>query len=204
MDLIFRVSGRADIPCLGESSHIQVIVDHHQLVFQVGAGETVGFQPKDGLHVGGRPEQFLQEQPDAGLALAALAGQDQHLLRLGGRDEKVTDIFLQGLNVLWNQQLVQKFQPLHGRCGIRLVFDREPVQAEFLVRNKTTLLQIIGAVLEVDTIELRFPFLAVCLDLEGLYQTLDLFGNVIAGMVAYLLVNLVDELILVHFAVQVK
>lgn len=118
--------------------------------------------------------------------------------------EKVTDIFLQSQNILGNQQLVQKFQPLHGRCGIRLVFDREPVQAEFLVRNKTTLLQIIGAVLEVDTIELRFPLFAVRFNFEGLYQTLDLFGNVIAGMIAYLLVNLVDELILVHFAVQVK
>ena len=55
-----------------------------------------------------------------------------------------------------------------------------------------------------DAVELRLPFLAVRLDLESLHQTLDLFGNIIAGMVAYLLVNLVDELILVHFAVQIK
>ena len=93
---------------------------------------------------------------------------------------------------------------MHGRCGIRLVFDRETVQAEFLIQNKTAFVQIIGAVLEVDTVELRLPFLAVCLDLEGLHQSLDLFGNIIAGMIAYLLVNLVDKLILVHFAVQVK
>ena len=40
-DAILGRDDGLDIPCLGESSHIQVIVDHHQLVFQVGAGEAV-------------------------------------------------------------------------------------------------------------------------------------------------------------------
>ena len=38
-----------------------------------------------------------------GFSLAALAGHDQHLLRLGRRDQKIAEIFLQGQNVLRDQ-----------------------------------------------------------------------------------------------------
>ena len=58
------------------------------------------------------PKQLLQQQADAGFSLAALAGHDQHLLRLGRRDQKIAEIFLQGQNVLRDQQTVQKFQTL--------------------------------------------------------------------------------------------
>ena len=45
-------------------------------------------------------------------------------------------VFLQGQNILRNEQTVQKFQPL-GRCGgIGLIFHGEPVQAEFLFMKK--------------------------------------------------------------------
>src|SRR5699024_11220564 len=81
---------------------------------------------------------------------------------------------------------------------------REAVQAKFLIRNKTMLIQIIGAVLEVDAVELRLPLLAVCFNLESLHQTFDLFGNIIAGMIAYLLMNLVDEFVFIYLAIQVE
>ena len=73
-------------------------------------GKAVRFDAEDGFGVRGFPEQLLQQQADAGLPLAALAGHDQHLLRLGRRDQKIAEIFLQGQNVLWDEQTVQKFQ----------------------------------------------------------------------------------------------
>ena len=106
----------------------------------------------------GFPEQLLQQQADAGFSLAALAGHDQHLLRLGRRDQEIAKVFLQGQNVLRDEQTVQKFQPL-GRCGgIGLVFHGEPVQAEFLFRHKAPLVQKVGSVLEMDAVKLGFPF----------------------------------------------
>ena len=125
-----------DIPGFGQSHHVQVVIDHDQLILQICTGKAVRFDAEDGFGVRGFPEQLLQQQADAGFALAALAGHDQHLLRLGRRDQKIAEIFLQGQNILRDQQTVQKFQPL-GRCGgIGLVFHGEPVQAELLFRHK--------------------------------------------------------------------
>ena len=113
-------------------------------------GKAVRFDAEDGFGVRGFPEQLLQQQADAGLPLAALAGHDQHLLRLGRRDQEIAEIFLQGQNVLRDEQTVQKFQPL-GRCGgIGLVFHGEPVQAEFLFRHKAPFIQKVGSVLVIN------------------------------------------------------
>ena len=75
-----------DVPCFGQSHHVQVVIDHDQLVLQICTGKAVRFDAEDGFGVRGFPEQLLQQQADAGFSFAALAGHDQHLLRLGRRD----------------------------------------------------------------------------------------------------------------------
>ena len=59
-------------------------------------GKAVRFDAEDGFGVRGFPEQLLQQQADAGFSLAALAGHDQHLLRLGRGDQEIAKVFLQG------------------------------------------------------------------------------------------------------------
>ena len=66
-----------DVPGFGQSHHVQVVIDHDQLVLQIGTGKAVRFDAEDGFGVRGFPEQLLQQQADAGFALAALAGNDQ-------------------------------------------------------------------------------------------------------------------------------
>ena len=124
---VFGSDDRLDVPCFGQSHHVQIVIDHDQFVLQIGTGKAVCFDAEDGFGVGRFPKQLLQQQADPGFALTALAGHYQHLLRLGRRDQEIAEIFLQGQNILRDEQTVQKFQPL-GRCGgIGLVFHGEPV-----------------------------------------------------------------------------
>ena len=193
-----------DVPCFGQRHHVQVVIDHDQLVLQICTGKAVRFDAEDGFGVRGFPEQLLQQQADAGFSLAALAGHDQHLLRLGRRDQKIAEIFLQGQNVLRDEQTVQKFQPL-GRCGgIGLVFHGEPVQAEFLFRHKAPLVQKVGSVLEMDAVKLGFPFRGIGFDTECVQNLLLLLGKVVEHKVTEVAVDFVEQCVLVYLAVLVE
>ena len=193
-----------DVPCFGQSHHVQIVIDHDQLVLQICTGKAVRFDAEDGFGVRGFPEQLLQQQADAGFSLAALAGHDQHLLRLGRRDQEIAEIFLQGQNVLRDQQTVQKFQPL-GRCGgIGLVFHGEPVQAEFLFRHKSPLVQKVGSVLEMDAVKLGFPFRGIGFDTECVQNLLLLLGKVVEHKVTEVAVDFVEQCVLVYLAVLVE
>ena len=193
-----------DVPCFGQSHHVQVVIDHDQLVLKVCTGKAVRFDAEDGFGVRGFPEQLLQQQADAGLPLAALAGHDQHLLRLGRRDQEIAKVFLQGQNILRDQQTVQKFQPL-GRCGgIGLVFHGEPVQAEFLFRHKSPLVQKVSPILEMDAVKLGFPFGGIGFDTECVQNLLLLLGKVVEHKVTEVAVDFVEQCVLVHLAVLVK
>ena len=152
----------------------------------------------------GFPKQLLQQQADAGLALAALAGHDQHLLRLGRGDQKIAKVFLQGQNILRDQQTVQKFQPL-GRCGgIGLVFHGEPVQAEFLFRHKASFIQKVGSVLEMDAVKLGFPFRGIGFDAECVQNLFFLLGKVVEYKVTEVTVDFIEQCVLVYLAVLVE
>ena len=152
----------------------------------------------------GFPEQLLQQQADAGFSFAALAGHHQHLLRLGRGNQEITKVFLQGQNVLRDQQTVQKFQPL-GRCGgIGLVFHGEPVQAEFLFRHKAPLVQKVGSVLEMDAVKLGFPFRGIGFDTECVQNLLLLLGKVVEHKVTEVAVDFVEQCVLVYLAVLVE
>ena len=74
---VFGGDDGLDVPGFGQSHHVQVVIDHDQLVLQIGTGKAVRFDAEDGFGVRGFPEQLLQQQADAGFALAALAGNDQ-------------------------------------------------------------------------------------------------------------------------------
>ena len=100
---VFGGDDGLDVPRFGQRHHVQIVIDHDQLVLKVCAGKAVRFDAEDGFGVRGFPEQLLQQQADAGFSLAALAGHDQHLLRLGRRDQEIAEIFLQGQNVLRDQ-----------------------------------------------------------------------------------------------------
>ena len=83
-----------DIVGLGQGVHVHVIVDHQQAAFQIGTGKTVVLHFLDAAVAGGIPHEPFQHQPDAGLALAALADNEHHLLPLGAGDQAVAQIFL--------------------------------------------------------------------------------------------------------------
>ena len=99
VQLGFGSDNRFDIVGLRQGVHVHVIVDHEQAAFQIGAGKAVVLHFLDAAVAGGIPHEPFQYQPDAGLALAALANDEHHLLSLGAGDEAVAKIFLQGGNV---------------------------------------------------------------------------------------------------------
>jgi len=67
---------------------------HQQAAFQISAGKAVVLDFLDAAVAGGIPHEPFQHQPDAGLALAALADNEHHLLPLGAGDQAVAQIFL--------------------------------------------------------------------------------------------------------------
>ena len=101
--------------------HVRIIVDHQQAAFQIGAGKTVILHFLDAAIAGGISHEPLQHQPDAGLALAALADNEHHLLPFGAGDQAVAQILLQGGDVGIVQQLVQKGQPAVRAGGFGVI-----------------------------------------------------------------------------------
>ena len=53
---VFGGDDRLDVPCFGQSHHVQVVIDHDQLVLQIGAGKAVRFDAEDGFGVRGFPK----------------------------------------------------------------------------------------------------------------------------------------------------
>ena len=100
-----------DIVGLGQGVHVHVVVDHQQAAFQIGTGKAVVLHFLDAAVAGGIPYEPFQYQPDAGLALAALADNEHHLLPLGAGDQAVAQILLQGGDVGIVQQFMQEGQP---------------------------------------------------------------------------------------------
>ena len=75
----------------------------------------------------------VYKRQDTALALTAFADEHEHFLPLGGRQQTVTEKFLQGGNVLRLQQLGQELQPLLGNGCVRVVGDRQAIVAVVLV-----------------------------------------------------------------------
>ena len=128
------------------------IVDHQQAAFQIGTGKTVVLHFLDAAVAGGISHELFQHQSDAGLALAALADNEHHLLPLGAGDQAVAQIFLQGGDVGIVQQLVQKGQPAVRAGGFGVILHRQAVLAEQAALLKRAIRQMVHAVLEVDAV----------------------------------------------------
>ena len=94
-----------DIIGLGQGAHIHIVIHHQELVFQVCTAEPVALHLLDAGGVHAVAQQGAHDQTDAAFALAALADEHEHFLPLGGRQQAVTEKFLQGWNVLRLQQL---------------------------------------------------------------------------------------------------
>ena len=99
---------RFDIVGLGQGVHVHVVIDHQQAAFQIGTGKAVVLHFLDAAVAGGISHEPVEHQPEAGLALAALADNEHHLLSLGAGNETVAQILLQGGDVGIVQQLVQE------------------------------------------------------------------------------------------------
>ena len=78
-----------DIVGLGQGVHVHVVIDHQQAAFQIGTGKAVVLHFLDAAVAGGISHEPLEHQPDAGLALAALADNEHHLLPFGAGDQAV-------------------------------------------------------------------------------------------------------------------
>lgn len=90
---------------LGQGLQLHVIIHHHQQMLQIRSGEGTDFHllNASGIHV--VSQQGAHHEANSGLTLAAFAHQEQHLLSLGGRDQAVAHVFLQGGDVLRIQNL---------------------------------------------------------------------------------------------------
>jgi len=88
-----------DIICFRQGVHVHIIVDHQQATLQIGAGKAVVLHFLDAAVAGGIPHEPFQHQSDAGLALAALADNEHHLLSFGAGNQAVAQILLQGGDV---------------------------------------------------------------------------------------------------------
>ena len=94
-----------DIIGLGQSAHVHIVIHHQELVFQVCTAEPVALHLLDAGGIHAVPQQRAHDKTNAAFALAALADEHEHFLPLGGRQQAVTEKFLQGWNVLRLQQL---------------------------------------------------------------------------------------------------
>lgn len=109
-----------DVIRLGQGVHVHIIVHHEQPVLQVGAGELVRLDLLDAAHVHGIAQHSVQHQSDAALTLAALADDEHHPLGLGGRDQAVAHVLLQGGDIVRLQQLRKEGQPALGLAAAGL------------------------------------------------------------------------------------
>ena len=119
-----------DVVGLGQRLQLHVIVHHQKLMLQIRAGKGACLHLGDAAGVHVVSQQRAKHQPDAALALATLAGEDQHLLSLGGGDKAVPHELLQGGNVLRLQKLGQKMQPFLRLRRVGLIGYRQTVPAE--------------------------------------------------------------------------
>ena len=109
---------------LGQGVHVHVVIDHQQAALQISTGKAVVLHFLDAAVAGGISHEPLEHQPDAGLALAALADNEHHLLSLGAGNQAVAQILLQGGDVGIVQQLVQKGQPAVRAGGFGVISHR--------------------------------------------------------------------------------
>ena len=166
-----------DIVGLGQGVHVHVIVDHQQAAFQISTGKTVVLDFLDAAVAGGVSHEPFQYQPDAGLALAALADNEHHLLPFGAGNEAVAQILLQGGDVGIVQQLVQKCQPAFRVGCLGVVLHRQAVLTEQAALLKRAVRQMVHAVVEVDAVLLDGKGVGKGQQFDGLQNAGDLFGQ---------------------------
>ena len=165
-----------DVVRLGQGAHVHVVVHHQQLVFEVGAAEAVVLHLLYAGHVHAVAEQRAHDEPDAALAIAALADEQQHLLPLGRGYEAVAQVLLQGGDVLRLQQLGEEAQPALRLWSVRLVAHLQPVAAPGLVLREAAV-QEIGAVGHMDAVGLDGQGRGIGHELERREQVRHCLGD---------------------------
>ena len=161
---------------LGQGLQLHVIIHHHQQMLQIRSGEGTDFHllNASGIHV--VSQQGAHHEANSGLTLAAFAHQEQHLLSLGGRDQAVAHVFLQGGDVLRIQKLIKKRKPLCGcRCA-GVVGNRKPVDAEILDGVKFSGEEVC-TVGKVDSVCIGRQRFGIAHHPHGVQQIVDLLGN---------------------------
>ena len=149
----------------GQGVHVQIIVQHEQLALQVGSGETVVFYFLDGSGVHVEPENGVHHHTDAAFALAALADQHKHFLPLGGGNQAVAQILLQGGNIFRLQQFRKEAQPVFRCRSISPIGYRQTVAAILFFLCKPTI-QKTSAVRHMDTVTLQGQRVCICRQLQ--------------------------------------
>ena len=163
--------------CLGQRFHLQVIIHHEQLVFQIGAGETVCLHLLDAAGVHVFAQQGAKNEPDTGLSFAALADENEHLLRFGDGQKGVAEILLHGGNILRFKEIVKEAQPVNRRGSLPVIGNRKAVEAEFLGGFKMPIEEV-RAVGNVNSVHLNGQRCAVAGQLDGVQQLCGASGEV--------------------------
>lgn len=108
-------------------------------MLQIGPGEGTALHLGDAAVFQIAAQKLLHHHADAALALAAVALEQHHHLPAVRRNQAVAEVFLQGQNVLWFQQVRQKPQPCHRLRRAGVISDGETVAAEFFFDTKLTI-----------------------------------------------------------------
>ena len=116
-----------------------------------------------------------QDGSDLGLALAAAALDDHHALSLVAGNQAVTDVFLQGGDVIFIQKTMQKAQPRFRAGHGRIVGYRKTAAHDFILGFGERSVQKQCAVCDVNPVCLRREVVNVRRD----FQQLDDIGNLL-------------------------
>ena len=131
-----RGDQRLDVVGLTQGFHAHVIVDQQMDVLQIGAGKAVLGHLAHAAVLGVATKEMGQNGADLRLALAAAALDDHHALPFVAGNQAVTDVFLQGGDVIFIQKTMQKAQPRFRAGRGRVVDHWEAAAYDFILRRK--------------------------------------------------------------------
>ena len=158
-------------------------------MFQISAGKPVFGDLADAavFHVGA--EDSIQHHTDLTFPLAAFALDDHHALTLCAGDQAIAEIFLQGRDVLFIKQVMQKPQPvLRLRC-VWVIWDRQAVANDLLLALGKSAVREQGAVGEMDPVLLGCEVNAGVVEFQKLHNVVDGMRDVLDCVVLQLIVD---------------
>ena len=152
-------------------------------MLQIGTGKLVLRDFSNAAVFHGAAQHLSQHCTDLGFTLAAVALNDHHPLSLIGGNQAVADKLLQGGDVLWVKQTIQKGKPQHRLRLIRAIEKREPVSHNVRLALYKGTVQHERPVCQMNPVLFRREVLHMSHQLHNFNDVADFAGNVVHGTV---------------------